>query len=72
MQLFSIGLVKLNDDGTPALDSSGNTIGTYNNDEIQEYARVWTGFRRQNQRGNVEERGINMNTIDPMSIHLKW
>lgn len=72
MQLFSIGLVKLNNDGTPALDANNNTIATYNNDEIQEFARVWTGFRRQQQRGNVEERGINMNTIDPMAIHLPW
>lgn len=72
MQLFSIGLVELHSDGTPVLDSNDETISTYNNDDIQEYARVWTGFHRQNQRGNIEERGINMNTIDPMGIHIKW
>jgi uncharacterized protein (DUF1800 family) len=44
MQLFSIGLIKLNIDGTPKLDSDGDTIATYNNDDITEYARVWTGF----------------------------
>ncbi len=43
MQLFSIGLVKLNIDGTEELDSNGNTIATYTNDDITEYARVWTG-----------------------------
>ena len=34
MQLFSIGLWKLNNDGTPVLDSQGQPIATYNNDEI--------------------------------------
>ena len=43
LQLFTIGLVKLNIDGTKELDSNGNTIPTYNNDDITEYARVWTG-----------------------------
>ena len=46
MQLFSIGLIKLNIDGTARLDSTGKPIATYNNDDITEYARVWTGFRR--------------------------
>lgn len=72
MQLFSIGLIKLNMDGTAQLDSNGNTISTYNNDDITEYARVWTGFRRQNQRGNTEERGVNINSIDPMAIQIEW
>jgi hypothetical protein len=71
MQLFSIGLVKLNVDGTPKLDSRGETIATYNNDDITEYARLWTGFRDQMQRGNTEERG-SMNSLDPMAIHLPW
>lgn len=72
MQLFTIGLVKLNIDGTAELDLNGQPIPTYSNDDITEYARVWTGFRRQQQRGNVEERGINFNSIDPMAIHIKW
>ncbi len=72
MQLFSIGLVKLNIDGTIKNDSNGDAIPTYDNNDITEYARVWTGFRRQQQRANVEERGINVNSIDPMAIHIKW
>ena len=43
LQLFSVGLVKLNIDGTKELDSDGNVIPTYSNDDITEYARVWTG-----------------------------
>lgn len=41
MQLFSIGLVKLNNDGTYKRDDNGNEISTYTFDEIMEYARVW-------------------------------
>jgi uncharacterized protein (DUF1800 family) len=44
MQLFSIGLEQLNPDGTPQLDSSGNTIPTYGQDEIIGFAHVFTGW----------------------------
>lgn len=44
MQLFSIGLLELNLDGTPKLDSAGNTIPTYSQKEIQEMAKVFTGL----------------------------
>lgn len=47
MQLFSIGLVELNSDGTMKLDENDIPIPTYSNDDITEYARVWTGFTRQ-------------------------
>jgi hypothetical protein len=70
MQLFSVGLVKLNLDGTPMLDSEGKTIQTYSNEDITEYARVWTGFSRQGPRGNVEDR--RGNSIDPMKIRVDW
>ena len=44
LQLFSIGLVKLNLDGTPQL-SGGNPIATYDQAAITEFARVFTGWR---------------------------
>jgi uncharacterized protein (DUF1800 family) len=44
MQLFSIGLVQLNPDGTPKRDSAGNTIPTYNNADVSGLARVFTGW----------------------------
>lgn len=44
MQLFSIGLFKLNNDGTPSYDSFGNKYLSYTNDDIREYSRAWTGF----------------------------
>ena len=54
MQLFSVGLNKLNDNGTPVLDGAGDTMLTYTNDDIREYARLWTGFESRRVRGNVE------------------
>lgn len=44
MQLFSIGLVQLNPDGTPKQDASGQVIETYTPKDIAEMARVFTGL----------------------------
>jgi uncharacterized protein (DUF1800 family) len=44
MQLFSIGTVKLNSDGTQQLDGSGNPIPTYGQPTIQQFAKVFTGW----------------------------
>ncbi len=44
MQLFSIGLVELNNDGTAKRDAGGNTISTYNNATISNLARSLTGW----------------------------
>jgi uncharacterized protein (DUF1800 family) len=44
MQLFSIGLVQLNEDGTAALDSSSNPIPTYDQEVIEGFAAVFTGW----------------------------
>jgi hypothetical protein len=54
MQLFAIGLWKLNDDSTQVLDSDGNPMATYTNDDILTFARVWTGFQFQASRSNIE------------------
>jgi uncharacterized protein (DUF1800 family) len=45
MQLFAIGLVELNIDGTVRRDASGNAIPTYNQDIIEGFARVFTGWK---------------------------
>lgn len=54
MQLFSIGIYELNIDGTRKLDSSGSPILAYDNTDIQNFARAWTGFIRQPRRSNIE------------------
>ncbi|MCR9065110.1 MAG: DUF1800 domain-containing protein [Cytophagales bacterium] len=48
MQLFSIGLYELNNDGTEKKDVNGNSIPTYNNNDIAELAKVFTGFSWHN------------------------
>ncbi|TAE27162.1 MAG: DUF1800 family protein [Cytophagales bacterium] len=45
MQLFSIGLWELNQDGTRKLDGNGQPIPTYTNRDITQFARVFTGFQ---------------------------
>jgi len=43
MQLFSIGLYELNQNGTRQL-SDGNPIPTYDNNDIKEFAKIFTGL----------------------------
>lgn len=44
MQLFSIGLWELNEDGTQITDDTGNPVPTYDNETITELAKVFTGM----------------------------
>jgi uncharacterized protein (DUF1800 family) len=44
MQLFTIGLYELNKDGSKKLDSNNRPIATYDNDDIKEVAKVFTGL----------------------------
>ncbi|MFZ5497255.1 MAG: DUF1800 domain-containing protein [Verrucomicrobiota bacterium] len=44
MQLFSIGLYHLTPDGEYVTDAAGRPLETYTNDDITEFARVFTGF----------------------------
>ncbi|MEM6557104.1 MAG: DUF1800 family protein, partial [Pseudomonadota bacterium] len=44
LQLFSIGLIELNLDGSPKLDAQGQQVETYSNDDIEGLARVFTGL----------------------------
>lgn len=45
MQLFSIGLVQLNPDGSVKLDAAGQPLATYNQSVIEGFARVFTGWK---------------------------
>ena len=44
MQLFTIGLVRLNPDGTPQRDASGQPLPSYTQDDVSQLARVFTGY----------------------------
>jgi uncharacterized protein (DUF1800 family) len=56
MQLFTIGLYQLNDDGTQKLDGNGNPIPTYSNNDVMGLAKVFTGFS-WNIPGNSSDTG---------------
>jgi uncharacterized protein (DUF1800 family) len=44
MQLFTIGLVQLNLDGSPVIGTDGKTIPTYSEDVVKGFAKVYTGW----------------------------
>lgn len=44
LQLFSIGVYKLNQDGTLQYDAAGKPISTYDQNEIEGFAHVFTGW----------------------------
>jgi uncharacterized protein (DUF1800 family) len=71
MQLFSIGLWMLNDDGTPKTDSSGQQIPTYDNQDIQELARVFTGIMIPNHKRLGRRIGGFINTRDDLGEFLE-
>jgi uncharacterized protein (DUF1800 family) len=45
LQLFSVGVNRLNPDGTPILDAQGNPVPTYTQTTVNEFTRVFTGWR---------------------------
>lgn len=52
MQLFTIGLYELNNDGTRKLDADGLWIPTYDNDDIKGLSKVFTGISGSKRRDN--------------------
>jgi uncharacterized protein (DUF1800 family) len=61
LQLFSIGVDMLNPDGTPVLDAQERPVPAYDQETIEEFARVFTGWVFAPQLGP----GVP-NYIDPM------
>lgn len=57
MQLFTIGTVMLNQDGTAQLDSNNLPIPTYSQFQITEFARVYTGWTYAPPAGQPVEWG---------------
>ncbi|MCB1062524.1 MAG: DUF1800 family protein [Verrucomicrobiae bacterium] len=55
MQLFSIGLLFRHPDGSLVLNSRGLPIQTYDNDDITELARVFTGWSFSKKVGSLSQ-----------------
>jgi uncharacterized protein (DUF1800 family) len=70
LQLFSIGTFVLNQDGTRAVDGSGNPIPTYDQNTVEQFARVFTGWvLAPALPGPSEVGGTVPNYRDPMVLH---
>ncbi|PSU35215.1 DUF1800 domain-containing protein [Photobacterium lutimaris] len=66
MQLFSIGLWKLNINGMPELDHNGNKIPAYSQHDVEELARALTGWNKAKS-----DDGRDSNT-KPMVATKEW
>lgn len=71
MQLFTVGLFLLNQDGTLKLDGQGQPIPTYDQNGVNNLTKVFTGWSRCNNQVNpacVHAATGIQNYIDPMII----
>lgn len=59
MQLFSIGLYKLNNNGTEMRDAGNHLIPTYNNNDIAGLAKVFTGLSWSHSRYLGDNNNVN-------------
>lgn len=69
MQLFTIGLDELNLNGTLKRDAQGNSIATYGQEEIEGFARVFTGWTYAD---NETFKRKNRNYIKPMKAFAEY
>ncbi len=69
MQLFSIGLVELNLDGTEKLDTNGQPIPTYNQEIIEGFAHVYTGWTFAGAPSFRQARPTQFNQVIPMQLY---
>jgi uncharacterized protein (DUF1800 family) len=71
LQLFTIGLYMLNQDGTLVLDSQGKPIPTFDQDKIEQFTKIFTGWTRCNDGENPAcPNAVSgaWNLIDPMYL----
>ncbi len=70
MQLFSIGVLKLNTDGTPVKDAQGRFVETYTQRDVEELARVLTGWNYDPNPPNRPSR--NYGNWDKPMVPSTW
>ncbi|MEM1262849.1 MAG: DUF1800 domain-containing protein [Pseudomonadota bacterium] len=68
LQLFTIGLVELNPDGTERLDSNGRPVETYSNRDVTGLAKVFTGLDIQYEGPGGFEDSVQASWSRPMEI----
>jgi uncharacterized protein (DUF1800 family) len=76
-QLFTIGTNQLNLDGTPVLDAQGSPVAAYTQTTVNEFTRVFTGWRFQtafqngitNYRDPMTPRGATTHDTGPKNLY---
>ncbi len=71
LQLFTIGLFQLNQDGTRQLDGNDQPIPTYDQDTVNNFTKVFTGWELCNDSTNPVCPGFVLGTanyVDPMYL----
>ncbi len=71
MQLFTIGLEQLNPDGSPRLGADGHPLPTYDQHDITELARVFTGWSTDDGQFEIEAGWTHESRIHPMTT-FEW
>ncbi len=64
MQLFTIGLVELNPDGSPKTNSQGVPIESYSQTDVSQLARVFTGY-------SESEHGSRLKSPNPPHFDIR-
>ncbi len=71
LQLFSTGVDELNLDGTPKLGGDGKRIPVYDQDDVTNFARVFTGWNLAPAKTFTNSDGVTFNVAnyqDPMVV----
>jgi uncharacterized protein (DUF1800 family) len=69
MQLFSIGLVELNIDGSARVDPQGNPVPTYDQSIIEGFAHVYTGWTYAGAPAFRQAFPTDFNQVIPMQLY---
>ncbi|MFQ5981888.1 MAG: DUF1800 family protein [Woeseiaceae bacterium] len=69
MQLFSIGLVELNNDGSVILDAQDQPVPTYSQEIIEGFAHVFTGWNYAGAPSFQQARRTDFNQTVPMELY---
>jgi uncharacterized protein (DUF1800 family) len=72
MQLFTIGLVELNLDGTPRFDNTGQPIPTYSQPIIEGFAHAYTGWTYAGAPSLPQARPTAQNQVVPMQLYASY
>lgn len=73
LQLFTVGMVQLDAQGTPLRDGAGQTVATYDEATVQGFAKAFTGwtFAQSKSFHNADE-NLDANWNTPMVAHADY